>query len=67
MVTKIYFCGSIRAGRQDADLYARLIKLLQGYGTVLTEHVGHSSIEKNEGNNSELYTNIGLDKQNCWA
>ena len=46
MSLKIYFCGSIRAGRQDADLYARLIKLLQGYGTVLTEHVGSLKLEE---------------------
>lgn len=37
---KIYFCGSIRAGRQDAELYARLITKLQSYGPVFTEHVG---------------------------
>jgi hypothetical protein len=37
---KIYFCGSIRAGRQDAELYARLIKKLQSFGPVFTEHVG---------------------------
>ena len=49
MSLKIYFCGSIRAGRQDADLYARLIKLLQGYGTVLTEHVGSLKLEEEEG------------------
>jgi hypothetical protein len=36
----IYFCGSIRGGRQDAELYATLIEKLQSYGTVLTEHVG---------------------------
>ncbi|XP_041468987.1 putative 2'-deoxynucleoside 5'-phosphate N-hydrolase 1 isoform X1 [Lytechinus variegatus] len=38
---KIYFCGSIRGGRQDAELYARIIKQLEAYGKVLTEHVGH--------------------------
>ncbi|XP_077998639.1 5-hydroxymethyl-dUMP N-hydrolase-like [Glandiceps talaboti] len=40
MSRKIYFCGSIRGGRQDVELYARIIKQLQSYGTVLTEHVG---------------------------
>ncbi len=44
MSLKIYFCGSIRAGRQDADLYARLIKQLQSYGKVLTEHVGDTNL-----------------------
>uniref|UniRef100_A0A0N5AUN8 Putative 2'-deoxynucleoside 5'-phosphate N-hydrolase 1 n=1 Tax=Syphacia muris TaxID=451379 RepID=A0A0N5AUN8_9BILA len=37
---KIYFCGSIRAGRSDANLYAKIIKQLGVYGKVLTEHVG---------------------------
>jgi hypothetical protein len=43
---KIYFCGSIRAGRQDAELYARLINQLRAYGTVLTEHVGSKELEE---------------------
>ncbi|WAR03255.1 DNPH1-like protein [Mya arenaria] len=42
---KIYFCGSIRAGRQDADLYLRLITQLKTYGEVLTEHVGAKGLE----------------------
>ena len=37
---KIYFGGSIRAGRDDQVIYHQLIQGLQGYGTVLTEHVG---------------------------
>ena len=37
---KIYFAGSIRAGRGDAELYARLVDELKTHGTVLTEHVG---------------------------
>ena len=41
---KIYFCGSIRAGRGDAALYARLIEQLKKYGQVLTEHVGDSAL-----------------------
>jgi nucleoside 2-deoxyribosyltransferase len=39
---KIYFAGSIRGGRQDAVLYARIIDLLKEYGDVLTEHVGET-------------------------
>lgn len=47
MSKKIYFCGSIYGGRQDADLYAKLITLLKDYGTVLTEIVGdNQSIEE---------------------
>ncbi|MFW6370321.1 MAG: nucleoside 2-deoxyribosyltransferase [Bacteroidota bacterium] len=37
---KIYFAGSIRGGREDADLYAELIGFLKDFGQVLTEHVG---------------------------
>ncbi|XP_014670069.1 PREDICTED: 2'-deoxynucleoside 5'-phosphate N-hydrolase 1-like [Priapulus caudatus] len=34
----IYFSGSIRGGRQDVEVYQRVIKLLQQYGAVLTEN-----------------------------
>ncbi|CAH1792538.1 unnamed protein product [Owenia fusiformis] len=40
----IYFCGSIRGGRQDADLYQRIIKKLKKYGKVLTEFVGSDEL-----------------------
>jgi 2'-deoxynucleoside 5'-phosphate N-hydrolase len=36
----IYFAGSIRGGREDAALYARIIDFLKQYGTVFTEHIG---------------------------
>ena len=38
---KIYFAGSIRGGRIDADLYSRLIKHMQKDNIVLTEHIGN--------------------------
>lgn len=41
---RIYFCGSIRAGRQDVDLYSRIIGKLEQYGDVLTPFVGDKSI-----------------------
>lgn len=41
---KIYFAGSITGGRDDASLYAEVIKLLQRHGTVLTEHIGLSTL-----------------------
>lgn len=41
---KIYFAGSIRGGRQDADLYRNIITELQKYGEVLTEHVGSKTL-----------------------
>eukprot|EP00842_Homolaphlyctis_polyrhiza_P004166 jgi/Hompol1/4750/HPOL_003845-RA len=38
---KVYFCGSIRGGIQDAGIYLQLIEHLQAAGhQVLTEHVG---------------------------
>ncbi len=40
---KLYFAGSIRGGRADAELYARLIARLKERHTVLTEHVGAPS------------------------
>ena len=41
---KIYFAGSIRGGRDDAKIYAQIIEFLQGYGEVLTEHVGSDEL-----------------------
>ena len=37
---KIYFAGSIRGGRKDAEVYLQLIEHLKGFGEVLTEHIG---------------------------
>ena len=37
---KIYFAGSIRGGRVDAELYRRIIEHMQKTCIVLTEHVG---------------------------
>lgn len=45
---KIYFCGSIRGGRDLAQSYARIIGILQTYGTVLTEHVGSDEVIQNK-------------------
>ena len=46
---KVYFAGSIRGGRADADLYKRIIKYIQQKHIVLTEHVGDLSLSKTEG------------------
>jgi hypothetical protein len=40
----IYFCGSIRAGRGDADLYGRIVKKLETHGKVLTPFVADPSL-----------------------
>ncbi|CAJ1066517.1 '-deoxynucleoside 5'-phosphate N-hydrolase 1 [Xyrichtys novacula] len=41
---KIYFCGSIRGGRDDVHLYRKIVEKLQSYGVVLTEHVSSSEL-----------------------
>lgn len=41
---KIYFAGSIRGGRKDAELYRRVISALKEKHQVLTEHVGDLSL-----------------------
>ena len=41
---KIYFAGSIRGGRDDAEIYSQIIEFLQGFGEVLTEHVGKKDL-----------------------
>jgi 2'-deoxynucleoside 5'-phosphate N-hydrolase len=44
MTKKIYFAGSIRGGRDDKELYLKLIRHLAKYGDVLTEHVGDKKL-----------------------
>ena len=43
---KIYFAGSIRGGRDDAEIYSQIIDFLQEYGKVLTEHVGEKDLNE---------------------
>ena len=54
---KIYFCGSIRGGRQDAALYKRMIEYLKQFGPVLTEHVGDPALTRfgNDGTAAEIW------------
>ena len=40
----IYFCGSMRAGRQDVQLYGNLVAALGRWGEVLTPFVADPSI-----------------------
>lgn len=45
MGKKVYFAGSIRGGRVDANLYRQIIEHLQHKGhEVLTEHVGSGKL-----------------------
>lgn len=41
---KIYFAASIRGGREDRAIYELIIRHLQKYGEVLTEHIGDASL-----------------------
>ncbi len=41
---KIYFAGAIRGGRGDAARYLEMIRFLQAFGEVLTEHVGDPAL-----------------------
>ena len=44
---KVYFAGSIRGGRDDAEHYKRIIDFMMKLGgwTVLTEHLGLKSLK----------------------
>ena len=55
MGKKVYFAGSIRGGRADADLYKRLIAYIQKRHVVLTEHVGDLSLSKTEHLDTAIY------------
>ena len=55
----IYFCGSIRAGRDDVPLYGRLVSKLKSYGTVLTAFVADPAItatgSEHEGGDAAIH------------
>ena len=51
---KIYFAGSIRGGRIDADLYARLIRYMQKTSIVLTEHIGSPHLNLMEQGKTDI-------------
>ncbi len=42
----IYFAGSIRGGRVDAQLYNRIIEYIKRKHRVLTEHVGNLNLQE---------------------
>lgn len=55
---KVYFAGSIRGGRVDAELYKRMIARISESALVLTEHVGDLSLsvfEGEEGRDRAIY------------
>lgn len=60
---KIYFAGSIRGGRVDADLYRRMIEFMQESNVVLTEHVGspHLNLMEQGKKDADIY-----DQDTAW-
>ena len=55
---KVYFAGSIRGGRDDAQYYTDLITYIKSKNAiVLTEHIGDNNLLKNEKNltDKEIY------------
>ena len=60
----IYFAGSIRGGRDDAELYARIVQQLSSYGQVLTEHVASPSLtDRGEAKDDERFIH---DRDMAW-
>jgi len=39
-VKKVYFCGSMRGGREDAEIYEKILQCIREKARLLTEHVG---------------------------
>lgn len=60
---KIYFAGSIRGGRVDAELYHRIIEYIQKTSVVLTEHVGspHLNLMEQGKRDQDIY-----DQDTAW-
>lgn len=59
MKKKVYFAGSIRGGREDAQLYKDAIQHIQETDIVLTEHVGdltRSIHEQERDRDNLIYT-----------
>jgi 2'-deoxynucleoside 5'-phosphate N-hydrolase len=48
MKVKVYFAGSIRGGRADAELYSRIISYIKKTDIVLTEHIGDKALDVKE-------------------
>jgi 2'-deoxynucleoside 5'-phosphate N-hydrolase len=60
----IYFAGSIRGGREDAALYAKIIHFLKQFGPVYTEHIGDASLT--ERGDEDLSDRIIHDRDLDW-
>jgi len=64
---KIYFCGSIRGGRELAERYGRMVAALKEYGEVLTEHVGSQTLTHfgGDGTNEFIYRRDTAKLREC--
>lgn len=63
--TRIYFAGSISAGRDHAHIYAHLIELLGDHGEVLTEHIGLDALGE-DGESTHLSEKEIHDRDLAW-
>lgn len=63
IMKKVYFAGSIRGGRVDADLYRRIIEYMQKTCVVLTEHIGspHLNLMEQGKRDQDIY-----DQDTAW-
>lgn len=55
---KTYFAGSIRGGRDDQKIYFSIIKKIQNFGEVFTEHIGSKELSgqgENELTDKEIF------------
>ena len=58
MKKEIYFAGSIRGGRDFADVYRKMIEHMQMTDIVLTEHIDQANLnlkEKGRTSDAEIY------------
>ena len=63
-MSNVYFSGSIRGGRDDANLYNKIIKMISKTDLVLTEHIGDLKYNVKKKNNDQIYnTDIDLIKK----
>lgn len=58
---KIYFAGSIRAGREFLENQRQIIDILKEYGFVLTEHFGIADVESLEYGKGKTDREIWLE------
>ena len=66
MKKKVYFAGSIRGGRQDAELYQKIIATINETDTVLTEHVGDLGLSPVEGKGDKaIYAQVTAWLREC--